>query len=682
MSMMKTNLNQESIMEEWQPEDLNPETKEILGRIANTIRQLAMDANQKANSGHPGLPLGCAEIGAYLWGWAMRFNPKNPHWINRDRFILSAGHGCLLQYACLHLSGYDLSIEDLKNFRQLHSKTPGHPEKLDTAGIETTTGPLGQGFGNAAGTALGLKLLAEKFNTETCKLFDNKVITLAGDGCIMEGVTSEVSSLSGHLKLDNLIAIYDSNNICLDGPLAETCSEDTLARYKAYGWDVFEVDGHDFDSIHRAFSQIRHHQERPCLILAHTIIGKGAPNKAGTHKAHGSPLGEEEVRAAKVALGLPEEEFYIPQAVINYFESKQQDYQKLESNWNTLFSTWADDNKDKAQEFGLMLERKIPDDIEAQLNQLEIKTPFPGRKASQAVTEFLGNELPFLYGGSADLSCSDMTMMKQFPIVAPGIFTGRNIKFGVREFGMGTMAIGLYQTQMILPYVGTFLTFTDYMRNSIRLAALQQSHVIYQMTHDSIFLGQDGPTHQPVEHYASLRTIPHLHFIRPAGNHEVKMAWIAALRYVGPTIIALTRQNIPDMPETVVPYAEGLGRGAYIVKKESGQAAYTLVATGSELSLALDTAKELEKRGHPTRVVSMPCWELFEAQDDEYQQKVFGGDIGKRVAIEAGVDQGWHKYIGREGIAICMEDFGASAPYQDIVQEFGYNVDAILERIL
>ncbi len=683
MSMTKANSSSESLFEEWQPENLSLEMKEILGKVANTIRQLSMDANEKANSGHPGLPLGCAEIGAYLWGYGMRFNPKNPNWLGRDRFFLSAGHGCLLQYSCLHLAGYDLSLEELKNFRQLHSKTPGHPEKLDTPGIETTTGPLGQGVGNAAGTALGLKLLGEKFNAEKIKLFDNKVIALAGDGCMMEGISSEASSLSGHLKLDNLILIYDSNNVCLDGPLAECCSEDTLARYRAYGWEVFEIDGHDFDSIHRVFSQIRHHQERPCFILAHTIIGKGAPNKAGTHKAHGSPLGEEEVKAAKAALGLPDEEFAIPQAVKKYFESKQDDYRRLEEEWNQKFEEWSQSHPDKAATFKQMLEQKVPDDIEDKLNRLEIKTPFPGRKASQAVASFLGDELPYLYGGSADLSCSDMTMMKQFPLVKPGIFTGRNIKFGVREFAMGTMAVGLNLTQMILPFVGTFLTFTDYMRNSIRLASLQKSQVIYQMTHDSIFLGEDGPTHQPVEHYASLRAIPNLHFIRPAGNHEVKMAWIAALRYQGPTVLALSRQNIPEMPETIVPYADGLGRGAYIVKQESeGKPSYTLMATGSELSLALDTAKELEKRGLPTRVISMPCWEIFDQQDKQYQDKILGGDIGTRVAIEAGVDLGWHKYIGRDGIAICMEGFGTSAPFRDIVEEFGYNVDAILERIL
>ncbi len=669
--------------DDWQPEKLDSSTKDVLSKIAGTIRQFAMDATQQADSGHPGLPMGCAEIGAYLWGCGLRFNPKNPDWVNRDRFFLSAGHGCLLPYTCLHLSGYDLSLDEIKNFRQLHSKTPGHPEKMDTPGIETTTGPLGQGLGNAAGAALGMKLLAEKFNTEKHKILDNKVVALAGDGCIMEGVTSEASSLSGHLKLDNLIVIYDANKVSLDGPLSDSCSEDTGARYRAYGWDVYDIDGHNLDEIHDVFSRLRHNQTKPAIIIARTIIGKGAPNKAGTHKAHGSPLGEDEVKAAKKALGLSEETFVVPGAVSNYFESKQEEFAKNESDWNNLFGQWAEANPDKAKDYDAMLNKTLPENLEEQLSKLEIKSPNAGRSASQDVIDLLSEELPFLYGGSADLSGSDKTMMKEFPIVAPGIFTGRNIKFGVREFGMATMAVGMYETQLILPFIGTFLTFTDYMRNAIRLSALQRTQIIYQMTHDSIFLGEDGPTHQPVEHYASLRAIPNLHFIRPAGNHEVKMAWISALIYRGPTVIALSRQKIPEMPETVVPFDEGLGKGAYIVKKEGGSKPdYTLIATGSELSLALDASKELEKRGKTVRVVSMPCWELFEAQNQKYKDSVLGGDIGTRVVIEAGVDQGWHKYIGRDGIAICMESFGTSAPLRDVQEEFGYTVDAVLERIL
>lgn len=660
---------------------LDAATKEILAKVALTIRGLTMDATQKANSGHPGLPMGCAELGAYLWGVGLRYNPKDPNWLNRDRFYLSAGHGCLLLYSCLHLSGYDLTMEDLKQFRQLHSKTPGHPEKRDTPGVESTTGPLGQGIGNAVGAALGLKLLAEKFNGEKHPLFTNKVVCLAGDGCIMEGISGEASSLAGHLKLDNLILFYDANNICLDGPLSECCSEETKTRYKAYGWDVFEVDGHDFDSIHQVYAKLRAYQERPALVVCHTIIGKGAPHKEGTHKAHGSPLGSEEVKAAKAALGIPEEEFYVPQVVKKFFATREPLLKQEEAEWKKNFENFTKELPQKKQIFDQMVQKTVPADLEKQLQQLPIKSPYPGRTASQEVVSFLGNILPYLYGGSADLSGSDMTMMKQFPLVTPTIFSGRNIKYGVREFAMAAMANGLEQTQMILPFIGTFLTFSDYMRNAIRLAALQRTHVIYQFTHDSIFLGEDGPTHQSVEHYAALRAIPHLQFIRPSGNHEVKMAWLAALNYVGPTAFALSRQNIVTVPETEVSYAEGMGRGGYVVKKESSSPAeFTLLATGSELPLAVDVAKELEKRGHSTRVISMPCWSLFDAQEASYKESLLGK--GKKVSIEAGIELGWHKYIGSDGICICMEDFGLSAPASDLAEEFGFTVDAILERIV
>lgn len=665
------------------PKAMDAETKQMLSKIANTIRGLSMDAVQKADSGHPGLPMGCAELGAYLWGQYLRYNPKDTKWPNRDRFILSAGHGSMWIYSVLHLSGYKVSLEDLKQFRQLHSNTPGHPESHLTDGIETTTGPLGQGIGNAVGQALGMKILATKFNTDKHKIFTNKVMTLVGDGCIMEGVSSEVSSLAGHLRLDNLIVIYDANNVCLDGPLAECCSEDTKARYRAYGWDVYEINGHDFDAMNTVLTQIRQHQERPCLVIAHTIIGKGAPNKAGTNKVHGSPLGPEEVKAAKDALGIPQEEFYIPQAVIDFFQNKLTTDAQEEEKWRRTFEEWSRDNPEKFKEYETMRHNKIPEDLEAQLDQLQIKAPVAGRKASQEVINYLADKLPQLYGGSADLSVSDLTMIKKFPLIAPGRFEGRNIKFGVREFGMATMATGLYQTGMMIPFVGTFLTFSDYMRNAIRLASLQGAHVIYQFTHDSIFLGEDGPTHQPIEHYAALRAIPHLNVIRPADTHEVRMAWIAALRYVkGPTAILLSRQNLPDLEATKVPYSEGLGRGAYIVKKEKRQPDFTLVATGSELSLAMNVAEALEKLGKAVRVISMPCWELFESQDEEYKESIFGGDLGQRVSIEAGVDLGWHKYIGRRGIAICMEDFGASAPAGVLAKEFGFNVEDILERIL
>lgn len=676
-----TSLEEGDVKEKYPP--LTAETKEVLSKTANAIRVLSMDAVQKANSGHPGLPLGCAEIGAYLYGHLLKHNPKNPLYPNRDRFILSAGHGSMWLYSCLYLSGFNISLDDIKQFRQLHSITPGHPESLDTDGVETTTGPLGQGIGNAVGQALGLKVLSERFNTEKHPLFTNKVYCLMGDGCVMEGISSEVSSLAGHLKLDNLVAIYDSNSISLDGPLNESCSENTKERYKAYGWEVYEVDGHDLDALHQVFTEVEQNQKRPTLIIAHTIIGRGSPNKAGSHKAHGSPLGEEEITATKEALGLPLEPFYVPQQVYDYFSERLKKDRLNEEKWKTSFDEWAKENPDLFKEFETMAHRRIPNDIEETLKTFEIASPMAGRKASNAVLQELGKLLPQLIGGSADLSCSDLTMMKEFGVIHPGVFTGRNIKFGVREFGMATIASGLSQTGMLSPYIGTFLTFSDYMRNAIRLASLMKEHVIYQFTHDSVFLGEDGPTHQPVEHYAALRAIPNLQFIRPADSNEVKMAWIAALRYDGPTAFALTRQSLPELSETDIPYSEGLGRGAYIIKKEkSSTVDYMLVATGSEVHLALDVAKELEKLGKSVRVISMPCWEIFERQNPDYKQSIFGGDLGKRVSIEAGVDQGWYKYIGLNGTAICMESFGLSAPGSALAEEFGFTVPSIVERIL
>lgn len=662
--------------------ELDPELKQMLAKIALTIRVLSMDAVQKADSGHPGLPMGCAEIGAYLWGCALRYNPKDPKWLNRDRFILSAGHGSMLLYSVLHLSGYDLTLEDIKNFRQLHSKTPGHPESLDTPGVETTTGPLGQGFANAVGQALGMKLLEAKFNTEKRRIIDNKVYVLMGDGCVMEGITSEASSLAGHLKLDNLIAIYDSNHVSLDGPLSDSCSEDTKMRYKAYGWEVFEVDGNDLEAVHDVFTKARENQDRPRLIIATTVIGKGSPNKAGTSKVHGSPLGTDEVKAAKQALGASEEPFFVPQSVYDFFKKKLADDAALESEWHSTFDAWARENPEKFKEFEIMRHLRLPNDLEEKLKALPISSPVAGRKASQDVLNLLADLLPQLYGGSADLSVSDLTMLKKYPVIRAGHFDGRNIKFGVREFAMAAMATGMSETDMITPFVGTFLTFSDYMRNAIRLASLMKAKVIYQFTHDSIFLGEDGPTHQPIEHLASLRAIPNLQVIRPADANEVKMSWIAALRYDGPSAIILTRQNLPALEHTDVPYADGMGRGAYIIRKESRKPDYTLFSTGSEVHLALDTADALEKLGKAVRVVSMPCTEIFEKQSPEYKESIVGGDIGQRVSIEAGVDMGWYKYIGRDGIAIAMETFGASAPMRDLAREFGFTVESILERIL
>lgn len=661
---------------------MDDDLKKQLGKIAGTIRQLSIEAVQKANSGHPGMPLGCAELGAFLYGMQLRQNPKNPKWAGRDRLVLSAGHGSMWLYSCLHLAGYNLPLDQIKKFRQLHARTPGHPEYGMTEGVEATTGPLGQGVANAVGMALGMKILATKFNREGFPLFQNKIYCVAGDGCIMEGISSEASSLAGHLKLNNLILIYDANNICLDGPLAECCSEDTKLRYKAYGWDVFDIDGYDLERMDAVFSDLQKKQEKPTLIVLRTVIGKGSPHKAGTHKVHGSPLGPEEVAATKEALGLPKEEFFVPQSVRAFFEQKMAKEAALEAEWNSLYQAWAKAHPDLALEYEKMASSHLPENLEEILKQIEIKAPTSGRAASQVCLQTLGKVLPQLYGGSADLSCSDLTMMKDFPLIGPGQFAGRNIKFGVREFAMAAMSNGLFLTGMMQPFCGTFLTFSDYMRNAIRLAALSPYHVIYQFTHDSIFLGEDGPTHQPVEHLAALRAMPNLQVIRPADTHEVKMAWVAALRYKGPTAIILSRQNLPDLEGTNVSYDKGMGRGAYIVHKEKGPADFTLCSTGSELSLALEAAQRLEKIGKQVRVVSMPCWELFEEQEVDYKERVLGGDIGVRVAIEAASEFGWHRYIGKEGIAICVEGFGHSAPAADLAQEFGFTVDAIVERLI
>ncbi|MBX9922688.1 MAG: transketolase [Rhabdochlamydiaceae bacterium] len=661
---------------------MDAELKKQLDKIANTVRELSIEAVQKANSGHPGLPMGCAEFGAFLYGVLLQHNPQNPKWLNRDRFVLSAGHGSMWLYSLLHLSGFNVSMEDIKQFRQLHSKTPGHPEFHMTDGVEATTGPLGQGIANAVGQALGLKILGAKFNTPEFPLFTAKVYCLAGDGCLMEGISSEASSLAGHLQLDNLIVIHDANQVTLDGFLKDASSEDTKMRYRSYGWDVYELDGYNFDQMQEVFTQIKQGQQRPVFINMLTVIGKGSPNKAGTHKVHGSPLGVEEVAATKKALGLPEEDFYVPQSVYQYFQQRLTKDIALERKWKEMFKEWSQSKPDLYKVFMQMAEKKLPEHLEQELVKVDVKSPMATRSSSQVVLNALGEMLPQLYGGSADLSSSDMTMMKKFPLIAPNQFEGRNIKYGVREFAMAGIASGLSQTDMILPYVGTFLTFSDYMRNAIRLAALSKVQVIYQFTHDSVFLGEDGPTHQPVEHLAALRVIPNLRVIRPADAREVKMAWLAAISYRGPTALILSRQNLPDLAETHVPYDQGMGRGAYILRRADKKPDFTLFATGSEVSLALDVAVALEKTGRIVRVISMPCWELFEQQSEEYKRSIVGGDIGVRVSIEAGVSFGWTKWIGVDGVSIAIDTFGESAPQSDLASEFGFTVDSILHRLL
>ncbi|NGX33447.1 MAG: Transketolase, partial [Candidatus Anoxychlamydiales bacterium] len=453
-------------------------------------------------------------------------------------------------------------------FRQFGSKTPGHPEVHVTDGVEATTGPLGHGIGNSVGMAIGMKILAAKFNTDKYKLFDNKIYTLMGDGCMMEGVVSEASSIAGHLRLDNLVIIYDSNKISLDGPVSENTSEDTKARYRAYGFDVFEIDGHDFEAIDATFKEIKKKQTKPVLIVANTIIGKGSPHMSGSHKVHGAPLGAEELKATKKAINLPDEEFYVSKEVYSFFEDKQKQQNKLEDEWNENFSAWAKENPKLFEEFKKMQSKTLPVSLEKDLKDFEMKTPIASRESSSKVLNYLADVLPFLYSGSADLSSSDKTYLNKFEQITFSNFKGRNFKFGVREFAMGTISNGLSLVDTFIPVCGTFLVFSDYMRNAIRIASLSDLRVIYQFTHDSIFLGEDGPTHQAVEHVASLRSIPNLQVIRPADANEVKMAWIAALTHIGPTALILSRQGLPTLDETNVSLEEGLSKGAYIVKKE------------------------------------------------------------------------------------------------------------------
>ena len=664
------------------PEILDPNLIHELTKVANTIRALSIDAVQKANSGHPGLPLGCAEIAAYLYGHLLRHNPSNPSMINRDRFFLSAGHGSMLLYSSLYLSGFDLSLDDLKKFREFGSKTPGHPESFMTRGVETTSGPLGQGFGNAVGTALGLKMLAKRFNTDEFPLFTGKVYVLAGDGCIMEGISAEASSLAGHLELNNLVVFYDANQITLDGPLSDSCSEDTKLRYRAYNWDVYEIDGNDFEQIDKAVRQALYNQKKPVLIISRTVIGKGAPSVEGTNKAHGAPLGIDEVRRVKENLGISSESFHVPPSVLDFFKEKKAADMRREAFWNTMFENYARSYPEKKKEFDQMQEGIIPEGIENTLSALPIKNPTSGRKASFEILNAIAPSLPQLITGSADLSTSDLTFLKNYSVVSKDHMGGRTIKFGDREFAMAAAAIGLAETGMFLPLIGTFLTFSDYMRNAIRLSAMMKTKMIYQFTHDSIFLGEDGPTHQPIEQIASLRIIPHLQVIRPSGTYETKMAFLAALQYNGPTALILSRQNILDIPETVVPYAQGVGRGGYIIRREKRPADFTLIATGSELPLANDVANALEQIGKSVRVVSMPSTFLFDQQPSSYKESVLGSHPGKKVSIEAAAPGIWPKYIGQDGILISIDDFGASAPASVLAEHFGFTVEHILDRLL
>jgi transketolase len=658
---------------------------QLFTQIANTIRGLSTDAIDAANSGHPGLPLGCADIAAVLFGSELRHNPANPDWLGRDRFVLSAGHGSMLLYSALHVSGYALPLEDLKKFRQLNSLTPGHPEYRHTAGVETTTGPLGQGFANGAGLALAQKMAAAQLKAEN--LLTGKIFVLCGDGCMMEGISNEAASVAGHLKLDNLVVIYDSNDICLDGGTKECFTEDVEMRFKALNWNVTTIDGHDFNAIEAALQAARTRTGQPSLIVAKTIIGKGSPSKQGTHKVHGSPLGAEESKKAKEALGLGDGHFVVPAEVTAYFEAQKAKWAAAEAEWNKAKDAWAAANPAEAAKWEAMVNKTLPADFDAQVRAIEIPANSAGRQASSVALQKLHDLLPFLVGGSADLSCSDLTFMKNGGVVQSENYAGRNIKFGVREFGMSAMCNGIALQNFFVPFCGTFLTFSDYMRNAIRVASLMKIPVFYQFTHDSIFVGEDGPTHQPVEHIPALRLIPGVTVFRPADNNEVKAAWSWAVRNAkGPVAFCLTRQNLNDIPAAAaIATDEGVGRGAYIVKQESNSAAidYVILSTGSEVNLALEVAAKLDAQGKSVRVVSMPSMELFDAQSKEYRDSILALNtkVGQYWAIEAQREPKWYQYVGRDGHIVMMNSFGTSAPAKECAKVFGFTADQILDRM-
>lgn len=655
----------------------------MLKEVANTIRGLSADAVEEAQSGHPGLPLGSAEIGALLYGEVMKYDPKDPDWPDRDRFILSAGHGSALIYSLLHLAGYDLSLEDLKNFRQLHSKTPGHPEYGYTPGVETTTGPLGQGFANAVGMAIAERMLAERFNTEEDTIIDHYTYTLIGDGGMMEGVVAEAASLAGHLGLGKLIAIYDDNDISIGGSTDITFTEDVGARFKAYGWHVVEdVDGHDFDSLRAAIKEAKEVKDKPSLIIAKTKIAYGAPTKVGTPAAHGEPLGEDEIRGMKEKLGLPvDKKFYVSDEVRDFFAKRAEELQQEKKGWEEKFANWAKANPELKEKWDNGYELKLPADFREVIEAFEIKAPVASRKSSGVVLQKIADEVDYLVGGSADLAPSNKTYLDKYGEIQRDNFAGRNFRFGVREHAMGAIVNGIALHKGLRPYCATFLVFSDYMRPAIRMAALMKQPVIYVFTHDSIYVGEDGPTHQPVEHIEALRLIPNLKVIRPADEEETKVAWIQAMeRTDGPTALILTRQGLPHLDK--VNGLEGAYKGGYIIEKEAGTADVVLMASGSEVSLAVEVAGLLREKGKDPRVVSIPDRVEFVKQGPDYIKEVIGGENLFKVAIEAGVGNGWYRLLGNKDLLVSVENFGESGPGKEVAAEFGFTAEAIAEDIL
>ena len=657
-------------------------TQTVEQLCVNAIRALAMDAVQQANSGHPGMPMGMADAAFVLWTRFLKHDPARPDWPNRDRFVLSAGHGSMLLYALLHLSGV-LDMEELKQFRQWESRTPGHPEYGLTPGVETTTGPLGQGFGNGVGMAIAERVLAERFNRPGFPVVDHYTYAIVSDGDLMEGISHEAASLAGHLGLGKLVYLYDDNDISIDGPTDLTFTEDVAVRFRAYGWHVLDVDGHDREAVAQAIEEARQVLDQPSLIICHTYIAYGSPNKQDTAESHGAPLGEEEVRLTKQNLGWPvEPPFYVPDEVYAYFEELKARWADQSAEWDALFDRYRRAHPDLAAELEAAWAGTLPEGWDAEVPTFEAGQNMATRAASGKVLNALGRRVFTLIGGSADLTGSNKTYLDGHPPLKRGDFSGRNIHFGVREHAMGAILNGMALHRGLRPYGGTFLVFADYMRPPIRLAALMELPVIFVFTHDSIFVGEDGPTHQPVEHLASLRAIPNLVVIRPADANETAEAWRVALqRADGPTALVLTRQKVPVLDRSRLAPAEGLARGAYVLAKEEGDRPdIILMASGSEVHLAVEACGRLAAEGIRARVVSFPSWELFEAQPAEYREQVLPSSVLARVAVEAAHPQGWERYVGPWGNTLGVERFGASAPYKVLAEQFNFTVDEVVRR--
>ncbi|MHB8418294.1 MAG: transketolase [Myxococcales bacterium] len=651
-------------------------------KAVDTIKMLSVDAVEKANSGHPGLPMGAADFAFVLWYRYLRFDPKDPKWPNRDRFVLSAGHGSMLLYSLLHLNGFDVTLDDLKAFRQWGSKTPGHPEAHETPGVEVTTGPLGQGFANAVGLALGERLMAAQFNTKEHALYDHRVYCLASDGDLMEGISHEAASLAGHLGLGNLVTIFDDNQVTLAGPTGVICNDDVVKRFEGYGWFVQRADGHDHAAVAQAIDAALAQGKRPSLIAARTHIGNGAPHLHDSYKVHGSPLGKEETLATKRAIGWPEQPtFLVPPEVRQLFEARVAELRREHEGWNALRDAWAKKNPEKAKLWQARLEGAVPAGLFA---ELVAKLPAPAPAATRAlagqVEQLVAERVPALMGGAADLEPSTDTTIKAAAEVQPDQWEGRNVRFGIREHAMGGALNGLAQYGGFIPFGATFLVFSDYMRPAVRLAALGGLHTIYVWTHDSVLLGEDGPTHQPVEQLGALRLIPNLDVFRPADALEVAAAWTHAVsRKDGPTALVLSRQKLPPIVRPAGFDPELTRRGGYVVSAPPGTPDLVLMATGSELHVVAAAAELLAQEGRRCQVVSLPCLELFERQELTYREQVLPRGV-RRLSLEAGRSEPWLRWVGDGGLALGIDRFGASAPDKVIAEKLGLTPAAVAAR--